>query len=93
MFRSQSIVPGVVKPVTPTRTPPRTNTACEEKRGAPDGCASTLALTTRKVARRIDSWRKGTPKLKSWLPGVAASYPSWFITSTIGFGSRGATWA
>ena len=65
LFRSQSMTPGVVNPVIPTRMPRRRITVCGVNIGAPEGSFSRLALTTRKEARRSDSRRNGTPKLKS----------------------------
>ncbi len=48
-----------------------------------------FALTKGKVAAESARSRSGTPKSKSWFPTVAASYPTWFIASTMGWGSCG----
>ena len=72
--RSQTITPGVVKPVIAMRTPCRCTHAIGRVAGACRRAGRRCCRSRRESARRRRRRRRnGGPQSKSWLPGVATS--------------------
>ena len=72
-------------PMTATRTPSTSKTACEVRTGSLLVGSTRLAESTGNWARdSTRPCRSSRPLSNSWLPAVSASRPSAFITSIVG---------
>ena len=77
---------GVVRPTTPTRTPPGAPIQDAENAGWPSVSRTMLAESHGNVATFRACSSSESPKSNSWLPSAMASYPMRLIAAIIGSG-------